>query len=201
MGYTTYIQVPSNRKQNEWNEIRHILKELCDIHNLPLAQTWEAVSLSSNFASHDNIIHKTCSSFDTKCIGKVCMSTASQALHVKDLSLWNFMKECEKTHLEKSKGVVGRALSSHDLWYCKDVTKINEEEYPLAIHARIHKLTSCFAIFLHSVESNDDYVLEFFLRSGMEDDKVIKDVVQTLKKMIEASSGLELGDTSSIQEV
>ncbi|PWA52182.1 NIN-like protein [Artemisia annua] len=196
------LNVPNYHKQNEWNKIHCILKELCDIHNLPLAQTWEAVSPSSNFASHDKIIHKTCSSFDTKCIGKVCMSTASQALHVKELSLWKFMEECEKRHLEKSKGVVGRALASKDLvWYCRDVTKLNEDEYPLAILARTYKLTGCFAFFLHGVEGNAEYVLEFFLRSGMEDDRVIKDVVQTLKKKIDASSGLELGDTSSIQEV
>ncbi|GKD86561.1 hypothetical protein Tco_1357715 [Tanacetum coccineum] len=134
------------------------------------------------------------------------MSTAGQPLfYTGPPVIWDFVTECGKVHLEKSKGVVGRALSSKDLWYCRDVTKLNEDEYPppLAICACTCELTGCFAIFLHGVESSDDYVLEFFLRSGMEDDRLtIKDVVQTLKGvMVEASAGLELGDTSSIQEV
>ncbi|GKB52089.1 hypothetical protein Tco_0902842 [Tanacetum coccineum] len=96
--------------------------------------------------------------------------------------IWDFVTECGKIHLEKSKGVVGRALSSKDLWYCRDVTKLNEDEYPppLAICACTCELTG-----------------------QHEDDRLtIKDVVQTLKGvMVEASAGLELGDTSSIQEV
>ncbi|GJY36083.1 NIN-like protein [Tanacetum coccineum] len=198
------LNVPDDSKQNEWDQIHRILIRLRDIHNIPLAQTWEAVSPSTNVVSHQKVIQKCCSSFDTECIGKVCMSTASQALCFKDPVMVDFIKKCNEVHLENSKGVVGRALSSKGLWYCRDVTKLNKEEYPppLAIHAQTYELTGCFAIFLHSVESNDDYVLEFFLRSGMEDDRLtIKDVVQTLKGvMVEASAGLELGDTSSIQE-
>ncbi|MFS7932499.1 hypothetical protein Hanom_Chr04g00368561 [Helianthus anomalus] len=46
-------------------------------------------------------------------------------------------------------------------------------------------LTSCFTIFLHSVEGDDgdDYVLEFFLQLGNKDSRHVVNLVQTLKSL------------------
>ncbi|GJT05514.1 NIN-like protein [Tanacetum coccineum] len=78
-----------------------------------------------------------------RCLGKDCMSTVSLPFRVQDMGLWPF----------------------------KDAyaTKLSEEEYPLVSHAGMSGLTSCVAIYLHSVGTNDGDFLEFFLPSRLED--------------------------------
>ncbi|KAJ0631059.1 putative transcription factor Nin-like family [Helianthus annuus] len=173
---------------------------MCDIHNLPLAQTW-AVSQHTSFVSHEHVIEKSCGSFDTRCLGKVCMSGATLPYHVRDLGMWPFFKACRERHLDRSRGFVGKALLSRGSCFCGDVTKLSEEEYPLVHNAHMNRLTSCFAIFLHSVETNDDYVLEFFLPPDIKDSTNVSNLVQTLKQKFEIASGFELGDSSDIQVV
>ncbi|PWA53650.1 PB1 domain-containing protein [Artemisia annua] len=152
-------------RQNELDKIIGILKTVCDIYNLPLAQTW-VVSPSTSFVSHDKIIKKCCCSFDTKCIGKVCMSTTYLPFYLKDLPKCQFRKTCAERKLEQSSyGAVGRALLCRSLCFCRDVTILNAKEYSLVYCARMFKLASCFAIYLHSVENGDDYILEFFFPS------------------------------------
>ncbi|PWA75651.1 NIN-like protein [Artemisia annua] len=161
----------------------------------PAANTW-AVSPFTTFVSHDAAIKKSCSSFDTKCIGNTCMSTVWLPFYVRDrdMNLWPFRKACRKRHLDSSRGLVGRALS-HGSCFCENVTKLGKEEYPLVPNAHMSGLTSCLAILLHSVESQADYVLEFFLPSEVED---VSYVVQTLKQITGLDSGFLLGDTSSM---
>ncbi|KAJ0566068.1 putative transcription factor Nin-like family [Helianthus annuus] len=189
------LKVPSERKQTERDKILDILKVVCDIHSLPLAQTW-TVSPTSSYVSHNKVIEKTCSSFDTRCVGKVCMSTAALPFHVRDLGMWHFRKACGEQHLDKARGFVGKALLDRRSYYCQDVTELSEEEYPLVHYARMNGLTSCFTIFLHSVEGDDgdDYVLEFFLQLGNKDSRHVVNLVQTLKQRIEIASGFELGE-------
>ncbi|PWA71756.1 NIN-like protein [Artemisia annua] len=183
--------------QNELEKIHNVLKFVCDTHQLPLAQTW-AMSPLTTFASHDQILKKSCNSFHTRCLGKVCMSTAGLPYHVQDLRLWSFRKACKEQHLDKSCGFVGRALVSHGSCFCEDVTKLSDEEYPLVHYALMSELSSCFAIFLHSIESNNDYVLEFFLPLHREDGRYVHNLVHTLKHSIEITSGFELGDTIEV---
>ncbi|PWA51340.1 PB1 domain, RWP-RK domain protein [Artemisia annua] len=180
-------------RQNELDKILGILKSMCDIHKLPLAQTW-VVSPSTTFVSHDEIIEKSCSSFDTRCIGKVCLSTNALPFYVRDLRVWPFREACKEQHLDKSRSFVARALLARGSCYCQDVTQLSEEEYPLVHNARMSGLKSCFTIFLHSIEGNDDYVFEFYLPSDIEDGSYL---VQTLKQNIVAASGFELGDDIS----
>ncbi|KAM0059186.1 putative transcription factor Nin-like family [Helianthus debilis subsp. tardiflorus] len=194
------LNVPNERKRKDFNEIYGILKTMCDIHSLPLAQTW-AVSQHTSFVSHEKVIQKSCSSFDTRCVGKVCMSRAALPFHVQDLGTWSFLKACRERHLDVSRGFVGKALLSHGSCFCEDVTKLSEEEYPLVHNACMNGLTTCFAIFLRSVEANDEYVLEFFLSPGIKDSEHVSNLVQTLKQKIEIASGFELGDSSCLQEV
>ncbi|KAF5753792.1 putative PB1 domain-containing protein [Helianthus annuus] len=194
------LNVPNDIRQDDSDKIYGILKKVCDIHNLPLAQTWE-VSQQSSFVSHEKVIEKSCSSFDTRCVGKVCMSRAALPFHIRNLGMWPFLKACTERHLDSSHGFVGKVLLSRGSCFCGDVTKLNEEEYPLVHHARMNGLSSCFAIFLHSIEANDDYVLEFFLPPDIKDSGCVQNLVQTLKQSIEIASGFELGDSSIIQVV
>ncbi|KAJ0779684.1 putative transcription factor Nin-like family [Helianthus annuus] len=191
------LKVPSERKQTERDKILDIMKVVCDIHSLPLAQTW-TVSPTSSYVSHNKVIEKTCSSFDTRCVGKVCMSTAALPFHVRDLGMWHFRKACGEQHLDKARGFVGKTLLDRGSYYCEDVTELSEEEYPLVHYARMNGLTSCFTIFLHSVEGDDgdDYVLEFFLQLGNKDCRHVVNLVQTLKQRIEIASGFELDSES-----
>ncbi|PWA88951.1 NIN-like protein [Artemisia annua] len=191
--------VPSEQRQIELDILFGILKNVCDIHNLPLAQAW-AVSPSTSFVSQDKAIEKTCSSFDTKCIGKVCMSTTALPFHVGDMGMWPFREACIEHHLDMSHSFVGKALLARGSTYCQDVTELTEEEYPF-VHKAHNKITSCFAIFLHSLEGNDEYVLEFFLPLYMKDGSYVSYLVQTLKQKFEDASGFELGEISSPTEV
>ena len=126
------------------------------------------------------------------------MSTAALPYYVQDLRLWSFRKACKEQHLDKSSGFVGRALLSHGSCFCEDVTKLSREEYPLVHYALMSGLSSCFAIFLHSIESNNDYVLEFFLPLNIEDGRHVQNLVCTLKHSIEIASGFELGDNVQV---
>ncbi|KAL8266929.1 hypothetical protein R6Q59_004273 [Mikania micrantha] len=194
------LNVPNEHREKNFNKIHNILKTLCDIHALPLAQTW-AVSPLTSFVSHEKVLAKICSSFDIKCVGKVCMSRADLPYHVQDLAVWPFLKPCRERHLDRSCGLVGRALLTRGSCFCANVTKLSEEEYPLVHNARMNGLTSCFAIYLHSVESGDDYVLEFFLPPNIKESRHVLNLVQTLKQTIDLDSGFELGDASCIHVV
>ncbi|KAM0026818.1 putative PB1 domain-containing protein [Helianthus debilis subsp. tardiflorus] len=194
-------KVLSERRQTELDKIYDILKVACDIHSLPLAQAW-TVSPSSSYVAHNKDIEKTCSSFDTRCIGKACMSTAALPFHVRDLSMWHFRKACRQQHLDKARGFVGKAWLDRGSYYCEDVAELSEEEYPLVHYARMNGLTSCFTIFLHSVDGDGDdkdYVLEFFLQLGNKDSRHVMNLVQTLKQRVEVASGFELGEISHVQ--
>ncbi|PWA65688.1 NIN-like protein [Artemisia annua] len=192
---STTPKVLSESRQNELNKIFGILKTVCDIYNLPLAQTW-AVSQSSSFVSHNKVIEKSCDSFDIKCVGKVCISTAALPFYVRDLRMWSFREACRNQHLDKYHGFVGRALLARGSSYCQDVTELSEEEYPLVHNARMSGLTSCFTVFMHSVEGDVDYVLEFFLQLDRKDSRHVLDLVQTLKQKVEVASGFILGEIS-----
>nr|GEU58792.1 hypothetical protein [Tanacetum cinerariifolium] len=70
------------------------------------------------------------------------------------------------------------------------------EEYPLVHSARMSGLMSCFTVFMHSVEGDVDYVLEFFLQLDCKDSRHVLDLVQTLKQKVEVASGFVLGEIS-----
>ncbi|GKB26710.1 hypothetical protein Tco_0866111, partial [Tanacetum coccineum] len=111
---------------SELEKILSILRVACEIHRLPLAQTW-AISPFSSFASHEHILKMSCNSFDSRCLGKTCLSTAALPFHVQDLGLWPFRKACKELHLDKSCSFVGQALFSRGSCFCKDVTKLSAE--------------------------------------------------------------------------
>ncbi|PWA83906.1 NIN-like protein [Artemisia annua] len=193
------LNVHNEHMNSELEKILSILRIVCENHQLPLAQTW-AISPFRSFASHEQILKSSCNSFDSRCLGRTCLSTAALPFHVQDLVLWPFRKACKELHLDKSCSFVGKVLFSRGSCFCEDVTKLSEEEYPLVHYAHINGITSCFAIYLHGVESNADYVLEFFLPLNIEG-RHVQNLVQTLKQHFEMASVFELGDKSPIQVV
>ncbi|KAJ0572916.1 putative transcription factor Nin-like family [Helianthus annuus] len=68
------------------------------------------------------------------------------------------------------------------------VTKLREDEYSLVHNARMSGLTSCLAIYLHSREHDDSYVLEFFLPVDMNNCADSQNLVQKLKLQVKSSS-------------
>nr|GEW42876.1 hypothetical protein [Tanacetum cinerariifolium] len=192
---TSYVDY----KQHELDEIFNILKDVCSAHKLPLAQTW-TVSPRTSFVATGRTISRTCNSFNSSCIEKVCMSTTALPFHVDDLSLWPFREVCKEHHLLKSHGVVGRALSSQGSCFCADVTKLDDVEYTLVHNARMSGLTSSFAIYLHSIEHDDSYVLEFFLPVDMKEGADLHNLVQKVKMHLKFSS-FEFGDLSSTEVI
>ncbi|PWA85634.1 NIN-like protein [Artemisia annua] len=194
----TTPNAPNEQRLIELDIVHGILKSVCDSHNLPLAQTW-AVSPSTSIVAHEKALQASCSNFNTKCINKDCMSTTSLPFYVRDLRLWPFREACKRQHLDKSRSFVGRALLARGTSYCQDVTELCEEEYPLIHNARMSGLTSCFAVFLHSIAGDDDYVIEFFLPLDSKDGRHVWNLMRTLKHKVEVASRFELGQISPIE--
>nr|XP_043610490.1 protein NLP6-like [Erigeron canadensis] len=188
---TSYVNYEN--RQPELDEIFTILKDVCDTYKLPLAQTW-TVSSWSSFVAAGKKIETACSSFNSSCIGKVCLSATALPFNVHDLRFWNFREACRERHLLKSQGVVGWALSSRGSSFCADVTELGEAEYPLVHNARMNGLRSCFAIYLNSREHDHNYVLEFFLPVHMKEDADLQNMIQKLKMHVKLSSNFQCGD-------
>ncbi|GJX64861.1 NIN-like protein [Tanacetum coccineum] len=185
----------NEQRQIELDLLYGILKSVCDSHNLPLAQTW-AVSPSTSIVAHEKALQKSCSNFNTKCIDKDCMSTASLPFYFRDLGVWHFREACIRQHFDKSSSFVGRALLARGTSYCQDVTELCEEDYPLVHNACMSGLTSCFAVFLHSIAGDNDYVIEFFQPLDSNDGRHVPNLMQTLKLKVEVASVFELGQIS-----
>ncbi|RZB44176.1 protein NLP6-like isoform X3 [Glycine soja] len=158
-----HTQICNEGRQNALSEILEILTVVCETHNLPLAQTWIPCKHRSVLAQGGGV-KKSCSSFDGRCMGKVCMSTTDIAFYIIDAHLWGFREACVEHHLQQGQGVAGRAFLSHGMCFCSNITQFYKTDYPLVHYALMFGLTSCFAICLRSSHTgNDDYVLEFFL--------------------------------------
>ncbi|CAL5441001.1 unnamed protein product [Camellia sinensis] len=104
-------------------------------------------------------------------------------------------------------GVVGRAVLSQNLVFCKDITQFSITQYPLAHYAREHGLKGCFAICMRSSYTGDNvYVLEFFLppnyTKGGDPRIALVPLLTTMKKdckSLKVASGEELGEKLSIE--
>ncbi|KAM0059175.1 putative transcription factor Nin-like family [Helianthus debilis subsp. tardiflorus] len=141
----------------------------------------------------------SCSSFNRSCIGKVCISTVALPFYVRDLNLWEFREVCRERHLDKSQGVVGRSLSSCGAWFCEDVTKLDEDDYPLVHIALSSGLNSCLAIYLKSPESDAEHVIEFFLPAHSANETGLRRLMETFKQQIKNSSWMQLDIVSPPQ--
>ncbi|GKC42790.1 PB1 domain, RWP-RK domain, lambda repressor-like, DNA-binding domain protein, partial [Tanacetum coccineum] len=197
---TFYTQVGDERRQIELDEIFFALKAICNVHDIPLAQTWALSGYGSAVAISGNL-EQTCSSFNGNCIGKVCMSTYGLPFYIRALSMWGFHEDCRERHLDKSQGVVGRSLSSCGLCFCEDVTKLGEDEYPLAAYAHLNGITSCLAIYVKSIERDAEYVIELVLPPHNTNEADLQSLMKTVKQQINNASSLKLGIVSSLQVI
>ncbi|PWA75652.1 PB1 domain, RWP-RK domain, Lambda repressor-like, DNA-binding domain protein [Artemisia annua] len=195
-----YIQIENARRPSELDEIFLALKSICDIQNIPLAQTWALSRFSSVVANSGNL-EQSCSSFNRNCIGKTCMSTYDLPFYVQDLSMWDFHDACRELHLLKSQGVVGKSMSSCGLCFCEDITKLDEDVYPMGSHARVNGITSCLAIYMISIESDVEYVIEFVLPAHHANETDLQSLVLTVRQQIKNVSSVKLGILSSLQVI
>ncbi|XP_076935026.1 protein NLP6-like [Bidens hawaiensis] len=193
--------IADERRRHELDEIYKVLKTVCDNHNLPLAQTWGPSRYSSYVANSENL-EQSCSSFNRSCIGKVCMSTVDLPFYVRDLNLWEFREACKERHLNKSQGVVGRSLSSCGTWFCEDVTKFDEDDYPLVQIAHSKGLTSCLAIYLKSFEADveHEHVIELYL-PAVANELGLRRLMETVKQQIKNTSWMQLDIISPPQVI
>ncbi|KAI6707006.1 hypothetical protein NL676_009968 [Syzygium grande] len=199
------LQICNEGRHNALAEILEILTAVCETHKLPLAQTWVPCR-HRNVLADGGGLKKSCSSFDGSCMGQVCMSTTDVAFYVVDAGMWGFRDACVEHHLQKGQGVAGTAFLSQNSCFCKDITQFCKTEYPLVHYARMFGLTSCLAICLRSsYTGNDDYVLEFFLPTGItnnsEQQSLLSSLLSTMRKhfkslMVASGKTLQLEDNS-----
>ena len=129
------------------------------------------------------------------------MSTYDLPFYVRDLNMWGFHEACRERHLLKSQGVVGKSMSSCGLCFCEDITKLDEDVYPMGSHARVNGITSCLAIYMISIESDVEYVIEFVLPAHHANEADLQSLVLTVKQQIKNVSSVKLGILSSLQVI
>ncbi|KAD2002366.1 hypothetical protein R6Q59_004224 [Mikania micrantha] len=192
----TSLQITHESWQHKLDQIHEVLKTVCDTHNLVLAQTWAPSAYNSYVANSENL-EQSCSSFNISCIGKACMSTAGLPFYVRDLSKWGFYEACRERHLDKSQGIVGRSLSSCGIWFCKDVTEFDENDYPLVHIARMSGLSSCLTIYLNNLEADVELVVELFLPAHSTNETCLRRLLETVNQQIKDSCWIQLDITSA----
>ncbi|GMQ05899.1 hypothetical protein CsSME_00050717 [Camellia sinensis var. sinensis] len=152
------------------DEIDKVLKVVHEDHDLPLAQAWVPCEVDCTYRAlvKGDIFH-------------VIRNFMYR------LGYCKFLAANRKSHLRKWQGVVGRAFSSPDVLFCKDVTQLSIIDYPLAHFARVEELGGCFAICLQSsCTGNDIYVLECFMPPSHKDygnqQTALRKILETMKK-------------------
>ncbi|KAF5947278.1 hypothetical protein HYC85_013235 [Camellia sinensis] len=114
-----------------FDEIKKVLKRVCDVHDVPFAQAWAPCKMSwpCRALVDDGILHASC------CYKKDDYGEDEDddddGVHVDA-----FHRISSSFHLKNGVGVVGRALLSTNMVFCRDVTQLSLTEYPLAHHAR-----------------------------------------------------------------
>ncbi|XP_015934088.1 protein NLP4 [Arachis duranensis] len=156
-------------------EIQEVLRSACEIHKLPLAQTWiPCIKQGKEGCRHseDNYPH--------------CISPVEHACYVGDPSIQVFHEACSEHHLLKGQGVAGGAFMTNQPCFAPDITLLSKTDYPLSHHARMFGLRAAVAIRLRSIyNSSDDFVLEFFLPLECIDNDEQKKMLTSLSLIIQ----------------
>ncbi|XP_042390996.1 protein NLP1-like [Zingiber officinale] len=189
------IKVSSDSYQAAVSEILEVLKTVCKIHMLPLAQTWVLCTQQGKkgFRHSDENYRE-------------CVSTADAACYVNDPSMIDFYEACSEYHLLKGQGIVGRAFITNQPCFFPDVTTFSKTEYPLVHHAKLFGLKGAVAIRLRSIlTGNADFVLEFFLPTNcllIEDQKLmlasLSRTMQHVCQNLRVVTNKELADDSTL---
>ncbi|CAL5205532.1 unnamed protein product [Lathyrus oleraceus] len=156
-------------------EIQEVLRSACEMHKLPLAQTWvSCIQQGKDGCRHsdDNYAH--------------CISPVDNACYVGDSSVRFFHEACLEHHLLIGQGVAGGAFMTNQPCFSADITSLSKTDYPLSHHARLFGLRAAVAIRLRSIYStSDDYVLEFFLPVDCNDSEEQKKMLTSLSMIIQ----------------
>ncbi|KAI3447888.1 hypothetical protein Pfo_004553 [Paulownia fortunei] len=197
------IEDHNDSYQGTLTEIRNVLKFVCDVHKLPLAQVWAScVQQCKGGCRHSDENYAR------------CISTIDSACYVADAQVSGFHEACSGHHLLKGEGVAGKAFLTNQPCFAKDITAFSRTEYPLAHHARVFNLCASAATRLRSTYNRTaDFVLEFFLPLNCKDAKdqmlivdslssVIRQTCQSLRvitnqELAQETSGRERGSTSA----
>ncbi|CAL5359379.1 unnamed protein product [Camellia sinensis] len=182
LGRTVLVYLRYKDNVETPKDIKKMLEMVCSTHYLPLAQTWVLCRLC-------NVVSRNCTTYH------------------REKDKFHFLHTCSLHHLQKGQGVVGRAVLSQNLVFCKDITQFSITQYPLAHYAREHGLKGCFAICMRSSYTGDNvYVLEFFLppnyTKGGDPRIALVPLLTTMKKdckSLKVASGEELGEKLSIE--
>ncbi|XP_073065587.1 protein NLP4-like [Primulina eburnea] len=184
-------------------EIQNVLKYVCTMHNLPLAQTWalctqqgrQGCCLSEEKYSH-------------------CVSTIDSACYVADSRVSGFHEACSEHHLLEGEGVSGKAFLTNEPCFSEDVTAFSKADYPLSHYARVFNLSAAVAIRVRSTHlGTADFVLEFFFpincKAGEDHQVMIESVLSVVRQtfqslrvlldqdLVQETSSKELGSTSA----
>ncbi|RDX72809.1 Protein NLP4, partial [Mucuna pruriens] len=156
-------------------EIQELLRCACEMHKLPLAQTWvPCVQQGKEGCRHseDNYL--------------LCISPVEHACYVGDPSIRSFHEACTEHHLLKGEGVAGGAFMTNQPCFSDDITSLSKKAYPLSHHARLFRLRAAVAIRLRSIYNNtDDFVLEFFLPVDCNDSEEQRKMLTSLSIIIQ----------------
>ncbi|THG09674.1 hypothetical protein TEA_014618 [Camellia sinensis var. sinensis] len=190
ISHADHVKERNVRQSDALYEISKVLEVVCEVHGLDFAQVWARCRV--NYAcwalGKSDFFHVIC--------------------HVnKDDEDFNLASNAQ--HLRKGQGVVGRAFSSPNVLFCKDITQLSIIDYPFAHYARYHKLGCCFTICLQSsIIRNDIYVLECFMppsnnKNGNQQ-TALRKILETMKKnfrTFKLASGEEVGEHLCIDEI
>ncbi|XP_047178228.1 protein NLP4-like isoform X1 [Vigna umbellata] len=156
-------------------EIQLVLRSACEMHRLPLAQTWiPCVQQGKEGCRHseDNYL--------------LCISPVEQACYVGDPKIRPFHESCTEHHLLKGEGVAGGAFVTNQPCFSDDITSLSKKDYPLSHHARLFGLRAAVAIRLRSIlNDTDDFVLEFFLPVECNDSEEQRKMLTSLSIIIQ----------------
>ncbi|KAL3354178.1 hypothetical protein AABB24_018699 [Solanum stoloniferum] len=171
-------------------DIKAGLYEILEIHSLPFAQIWIPFSRSPS--------------------SKVVYRAAASIYHEHLSSMYDDFEYSSKVCFIKSgEALVGRAFASQGSCFCKDVTLLSINEYPLVPNARKARFTQSFAICLQSrCARNIVCVVEYFLprnEMAVRDTKTFLNMLlTTMKEQLPGfivASGNELGQRMLVEVV
>ncbi|CAL5392657.1 unnamed protein product [Camellia sinensis] len=185
-----------------FDEIKNVLKRVCDVHDVPFAQAWVPCKMSwpCRALVDGGILHASCY-YKKDDYGE------DEDDYGEDVDAFRHISSL--FHLKNGVGVVGRARLSTNMVFCRDVTQLRLAEYPLAHYARKARLSGCFAICLESnYTGNDVYVLEFFMPMGNNASEnphtTLRKILETMRKnfcCLRVASIEELGEELHIEEI
>uniref|UniRef100_M1B286 RWP-RK domain-containing protein n=1 Tax=Solanum tuberosum TaxID=4113 RepID=M1B286_SOLTU len=171
------------------DDIEGRLYEILERHSLPFAQIWIPFSLPSSL----EVLYRVGGS----------INECPKPMY------YEFEYSSEVCFIESGKALVGRAFASQGSCFCKDVTLLSINEYPVLPSARKARFTQSFAICLQSKCANNIVcVVEHFLSPN---EMVVRDtktylnmILSTMKEQLPGfmvASGKELGQRMLVEVV